>query len=138
MTFEVSFEPELPDHGAIPPPPEVNWTVAYGAADDQPDYDLRYVISGKLVCYYPASLATLLGDLLGELEALESGKAHHVSMSGYTVLAAEMVGDNVIFRDPGLAAEVVGVVALADVQAALETASARLWACLKASSSKTA
>jgi hypothetical protein len=102
MPFEVSFDPELPDHGAIPPPENVNRGVAYGAADDQPDHNLRYVISGTPVCYYPAGLPTLLGDLLGELEGLESGRAHGVSMSGYTLLLAEITGDNVTFRDPGL------------------------------------
>ena len=138
MTFAVMFEPELPDQGAEAPPSKVSWTVAYDAADGRPDYDLRYVICGKVVCYYPASLADLLGDLLGELDALQRGAAHNVSMSGYTVLTAELVGGNVIFRDPGPAAELVGAVPLADVHAALETASARLWACLKASIPTTA
>lgn len=138
MTFEVSFEPELPDHGAVPPPPKLSWTVAYGAADDQPDYDLRYVIGGKLFCYYPASLATLLGDLLGELEALESGKAHNVSMSVYTLLLAEITGDTVTFRDPGPEGNVIGKVPVTDVCTALRNASKRLWAYLEASSVGTA
>lgn len=138
MTFAVMFDPELPNHGSINPPRKVSWTVVYGAADGQPEHDLRYVICGKVIGYYPASLGTLLGDLLGELDALLQGRDHGVSMSGYTVLWAEMSADNVTFRDPGLAAELVGVVPLADVQAALQAASARLWACLKASSPTTA
>lgn len=137
MTFEVTFEPELPDHGAVFPPKKVSWTAAYGAADGQPDHDLRYVICGKVVCYYPASLATLLGDLLGEQEALESGSAHNVSMSGYTLLLAEITGDNVAFRYPWPNGELVGKVPIADVRDALETASARLWAYLKALSAAT-
>lgn len=138
MSFEVTFDPELPDHGAIPPPVNVNWGVAYGAADGQPDHDLRYVICGKLVCYYPASLATLLGDLLGELEALESGQAHNVSMSGYTLLLAEIAGDSVAFRDPVPDGGIVGKVPIADVRTALQDASARLWACLTALRTATA
>lgn len=138
MTFAVIFEPELPDHGSVPPPRKVSWTVAYDGADGQPEYGLRYVIGGKVIGYCPASLATLLGDLLGELDALQRGIAHNVSMSGYTVLWAELVGDNVTFRDPGPAAELVGTVPVADVRAALETASAKLWAYLKGSSAATA
>jgi hypothetical protein len=138
MSFEVTFDPELPSHGAIPPPKSVNWEGAYGAADDQPNHSLRYVICGTLVCYCPASLATVLGDLLGELEALESGKAHDVSMSGYTLLLAEIMGDNVVFRDPWPDGGVVGEVSVADVRTALQDASARLWAYLKALSTATA
>ena len=132
MTFEVTFEPELPDHLAVSPPKEVDWGFAYGAADGQPDYNLRYVICGTLVCYYPASLATLLNDLLGELEALESGLVHNVSMSGYTLLLAEIAGDKVTFRDPWPDGDVVGEVPVADVHAVLQNASARLWGHLKA------
>lgn len=138
MTFAVMFDPELPDHGSINPPKKVSWTVAYGSANGQPEHDLRYVICGEVIGYYPASLATLLVDLLGELDALQQGRDHGVSMSGYTVLWAEMSADNVTFRDPGPAAEMVGVVPLADVQAALQAAIARLWACLTASSPTTA
>jgi hypothetical protein len=83
-------------------------------------------------------LATLLGDLLGELDALQRGDDHSVSMSGYTVLWAEVFGDSVTFHDPGPAAEPVGTVTVADVRAALETASAKLWAYLKRSGAVTA
>jgi hypothetical protein len=138
MTFAVMFEPELPDYGSVPLPRKVSWTVAYDAADSQPDHDLRYVICGKVIGYHSASLATLLGDLLGELDALQRGGDHSVSMSGYTVLWAELFGDSVIFRGPGPAAEPVGTVPLAEVRAALETASAKLWAYLKGSSAVTA
>lgn len=138
MTFEISFEPELPDHGSLPPPRKVSWTVAYDAADGEPNHDLHYAICGRRVCYYPASLATLLADLLGEIEALESGKPHGVSMSGYTLLLAKITGDNVTFVDPGPDGEVVGQVPIADVRSALRNASARLWAYLKALSAATA
>jgi hypothetical protein len=137
MTFAVMFEPELPDHGAVAPPGKVSWTVAFDAADGQPDYDLRYIINGKVVGYWPASLATLLGDLLGELDALQRGGAHNVSMSGYTVLSADLVGENVTFRDPGRPGELVGTVPVTDVRSALENASAKLWAHLQASTSAT-
>jgi hypothetical protein len=138
MSFAVIFEPELPDLGAVAPPSNVSWTVAYDAADGQRQYDLRYVICGKVVGYHPASLATLLGDLLGELEALQRGGAHSVSMSGYTVLLADRIDDTVTFRDPGPTAELVGAAPVADVRAALEKASAQLWAYLKVLSSATA
>lgn len=138
MTFAVIFEPELPDNGTVAPPRNVNWTVAYDAADGQPEHDLRYVICGKVIGYYPASSATLLGDLLGELDALQQGSNHSVSMSGYTVLWAELSGGNVTFRDPGPSAELIGTVTIADVRAALKTASAKLWAHLKGSSATTA
>lgn len=138
MTFAVIFEPELPDHGLLAPPSKVSWTLAYDAAERQPDHDLRYVICGKVIGYYPASLATLLGDLRGELAALREGNAHNVSMSGYTVLVAEVSEDTVLFRDPGPDAELVGSAPIAAVRTELERASARLWACLLASGSRTA
>lgn len=138
MVFEVPFEPELPDHGTVAPPKKVSWAFAYGVADGQPDHDLRYMICDKVVSYCPASLAQILTDLLGELEALESGRSHNVSMSGYTVLLAEFAGDKVIFRDPGPDGDAMGKMPVADVRAALRNASARLWAYLKALSATTA
>lgn len=138
MTFAVIFEPELPDLGLLAPPSKVSWTLAYDAAERQPAHDLRYVICGKVIGYYPASLATLLGDLRGELAALRAGNTHNVSMSGYTVLVAEVSEDTVLFRDPGPDAELVGSAPIAAVRTELERASARLWACLLASGSRTA
>lgn len=130
MIFAVEFEPELPTTGASDFPRNVNWDAAYKAAADQPDHDLRYIICGTRVCYYPANLATLLNDLLSELEALDIGETHKVSMSGYTLLVAEMTGDTVTFRDPALGGDLVGQVGISEVRAALQAASATVWAYL--------
>lgn len=138
MTFVVVFDPELPDRGEAEPPIQIDWSMAYQAANARAEHDLCYVIDGRTFGYYPASIATLLGDLLSLHDQLELPDPQTIGLSGYTVLLAQVIDRTVIFRDPIPPNDVVGTLEVAQVRQALRTAIRRLWAFLLSSDRRTA
>jgi hypothetical protein len=63
-------------------------------------YEIIYHLAGNSYRYYPASILTILNDLHIEWELIRSRVPHAMTLSGYTVLAIDFVGEAALFADP--------------------------------------
>lgn len=64
------------------------------------EYDVHYVVFGRKFGYYPASIITVLSDIFEEHEQACNKNSHLMTLSGYTVLGVDFVGDQAQFFDP--------------------------------------
>ena len=72
------------------------------ASDRFKQYDVHYLVDGRVYGYDPASLLTVLNDLAQELELCERRESHGMTLSGYTVLTVEFDEAGATFSDPGV------------------------------------
>ena len=70
------------------------------ASDRFKQYDVHYLVDGRVYGYYPASLLTLLNYLAHELELCERRESHEMTLCGYTVLIIEFDDAGATFSDP--------------------------------------
>lgn len=63
-------------------------------------YDLHYIIDGNLISYYPSHILSVLNDVNEEVNLFNDGTSHYMTISGYTVLYADISAGLANFYDP--------------------------------------
>ncbi|CAN0416653.1 unnamed protein product, partial [Phaeothamnion confervicola] len=100
-TFLIAFEPPILPAETVPVPESLeglDWTEILAVHTQY--YDVLYRIDGKLFCYYPADVVTVLSDLHFEWQCARKRQSHVVTLSGYTVLDIDFQGETARFYDP--------------------------------------
>lgn len=101
MAFSIEIQPSVPAESEVCLPADFS-NLDYEAILRQhsEEYDVLYHVDGQIFGYYPSSVVTVLNDLHWEWEQTRDRLSHSMTLSGYTVLTIEFIGDLAFFSDP--------------------------------------
>jgi hypothetical protein len=103
------------------------------AALYETEYNIKYIVIGKVFEYYPSSLSTIYNDIQWEWEKIRNHESHDMTLSGYTVLKLRCVGEvaeiyNPLLRgDPALRDGTLVSVKMRDLEKKFQIARNSIW-----------